>query len=187
MGLQFRPNHHAIQHELRGGVLLSLKKTGCSPKIFVFFTFISELCTIEMYKQINNAMKRLLIAFAFAIGTIGAQAYEYSYLTVQTADGNSKSIATEQLVLTFQNGQLVATNGEGSQTFTLTELSKMFFDASASGIEKTVASDSATVEVYTLAGVFVGRFETMTQAEAALKQGIYLIKTNGQTKKVAIK
>ena len=132
-------------------------------------------------------MKRILTAIGLFAGVLAAHAYDYPYLTVQTTDGTTKSVSVESLVLTFQNGQLVATNGDGSQSFALSSLSKMFFSTTTNAIERPAATASGTVEVYSLSGIALGRYESMTQAKNALKQGIYLMKQNGQTKKVAIK
>jgi hypothetical protein len=44
-----------------------------------------------------------------------------------------------------------------------------------------------TVEVFTLNGLVIGRFESLQKAKAELKPGLYLIKSNGKTQKVVIR
>lgn len=132
-------------------------------------------------------MNRLFAIISLLVGTTAAQAYDYPYLVVQSADGTTKSIAVESLVLTFQNGQLVASNGDGTQSFTLTDLNKMYFTSSATSISQTAEQEEEPVEVYALSGMFIGRFDSLSTAKASLKQGVYLMKTKGTTKKMAIK
>jgi len=57
------------------------------------------------------------------------------YLVFTTSDGTQTRLATEGLQLTTANGNLTATNGEGTTTFALTDLTKMVFDESADDSE----------------------------------------------------
>lgn len=135
-------------------------------------------------------MKKSMLMMMVLISTLQAWAYDYPYLTFQLSDGSTQSVAVESLVLTFNEaGQLVATNADGMQTFTLTNLSKMYFGTESTGIAETISSTpvDGTVEVFTTGGVFIGRFNTMSQARAQMKQGVYVVKQNGQTKKIAVK
>ena len=70
--------------------------------------------------------KTIAVAIAMALTMVAqAQDYDYPYLAFQTADGAVKAVAVEALTLTFVNGQLVATNGDGNYSFALNDLSKM--------------------------------------------------------------
>ena len=121
-----------------------------------------------------------------ALGAMTAQAYDYPYLTFQMTDGTVQSVAVDDLTIAFSDGQLVATNADGSQTFTLTELSKMYFSTTSTAIEDVTASEAA-VEVYTVQGVSKGTFDSMQTAKASLGKGIYIIKCDGSTFKIAVK
>lgn len=74
-------------------------------------------------------MKKILFTLLTFVGFSSAIAedYDYPYLTIVTSGGTVKSVAASSLVLTISNGQLVAVNGDGNQTFTLSALSKMYF------------------------------------------------------------
>ena len=61
-----------------------------------------------------------------------AQADSYSYLTFQKTDGTQQPVPVSGLVLTFSNGQLIATTPSESMSFTLVDLSKMFFSGETS-------------------------------------------------------
>lgn len=138
-------------------------------------------------------MKKMFLAIALTTGCMATQAYEYPYLTVQKADGTAVSLAVESLVITFSDGQLVAANGDGTTTLTLSELSKMLFESSPTAI--TTAIDGSTlstgsdtgVEVYSTGGMFMGRFNSMEQACNQMRPGIYMMRQNGETKKIAVK
>ena len=134
-------------------------------------------------------MKKLVLILLLMVGTLAAEAYDYPYLTIRTANGTETSVAVSELRLTFSNGQLVATNSTDSVTLTLSELSAMYFTETMNSIStglQSVTEDEA-VEVYTTGGVLVGRFDTMSQARATLKHGIYVIKTNERTIKTVLK
>lgn len=116
-----------------------------------------------------------------------AHAYEYPYLTFQKSDGTAVSLAVESLTLTIADGKLVAQNADSSTTFTLTELSRMYFSTESSGIDDIASgAGTASVEVFTAAGIRVGRFPNMTKAGESLSRGIYIIHTNGNAQKVVI-
>ena len=63
---------------------------------------------------------------ARASGSTGADS-DYSHLTFKADNGTEVTVSVEALVMTFSNGQLIATNGEGTQTFSLVELTNMRF------------------------------------------------------------
>lgn len=119
---------------------------------------------------------------------VHAEDYAYPYLMFQTADGTKVSMAVESLQLMFKDGQLVATNGDGTQQFTLTSLSKMFFsENSAAGITD-VMTDNEEVEVFNLSGMQLGTYASISDAKSVLKRGIYVFKTrNGKSIKMAVK
>ena len=134
-------------------------------------------------------MKKLLLTIITLTGTLAAQAYDYPYLTVQKTDGAAVSMAVESLVITFSEGQLVATNAEGTLSLTLSELSTMIFESSPTSIDSPFEATvtDTQVEVYGTNGMFMGRFNSTEQATQQLRAGIYVMKQNGTTKKVAVK
>ena len=136
-------------------------------------------------------MKKKTIAMAIAIAlamAAQAQDYDYPWLAFQTTDGTVKTVAVETLTLTFVNGQLVATNDAGNVAFALTDLSKMFFSKEPTRIADTpLDSEGDEAEVFTVAGVAVGRFASADAARAALKPGLYVIKSKEGTYKMSVK
>ena len=91
-------------------------------------------------------MKKILLSFMALIGVLTAQAerlrvgddtsgMSYSYLTFETTDGAKVSVSTTGLSLSISGTMLTA----GSQTFSLSNLSKMYFSV----------SDEQTTSLYT--------------------------------------
>jgi len=140
-------------------------------------------------------MKRtILLAAIAAWGFNPTWADDYPYLMFQTADGNTIAVTASELTITFADGKLIATNAEGTQTLTLTDLSKMYFSTTgdANAIED-VKADGPTdmsqepVEVFTLTGISIGKYDTLQQAKSSLSQGIYVVKSASRTLKIAVK
>lgn len=121
-------------------------------------------------------------------GTVAAQAYDYRYLTFRKTDGTTQAVSVESLTLTVADGQLVAENADGRTTLALGELSSMYFDNGLTGIDGVSASAAdGTVEVFSVSGMFLGRFGSMKQAGTSLEKGVYIIRTDGQTRKEVIR
>ena len=133
-------------------------------------------------------MKKLLTLTVLLTGIIAAQAYDYPYLAIQTNDGSTKTIPVESLVITFENGQLMVSNNGGQETFTLTDLKKMFFSEQAETTDITEQeADDDEVQVFTVGGIIIGKYENFAKAKASLKSGLYIIKSTRKTIKVNIK
>ena len=135
-----------------------------------------------MKSKISNyytIMKKIILLFMAMLGTMTAQADNYSFLTFETTDGAKASVAVESLTLTISGTTLTA----GSQQFTLSNLSKMYFstsDETATGIEEiTSATLDEAVEIYDLQGHKVNK--------AQMHKGVYIVKTKSRTYKMVVK
>ena len=127
-------------------------------------------------------MKKRLLILTALMGTLTAQADDYPFLTFELADGTKTSVAASSLSLTISGTTLTA----GSQSFTLTNLSKMYFsttdESSTSGIKSVSAlttDEWESAEIYDLQGRRVTREQ--------MRQGIYVVKTTSGTFKVNVK
>ena len=124
-------------------------------------------------------MKKIFILLTVLVATLTVQAEGYTYLTFETTDGAKASVAVENLTLTINGTTLTA----GSQQFTLSNLSKMYFSASdetATGIEEinSAAIEEAT-DIYDLQGHKVSKEQ--------MKKGVYIVKTNSRTYKMVVR
>ena len=129
-------------------------------------------------------MKRVFLALAtLCFGLTAIHAGDYSYLTFELTDGTKASVSISQLSLTVNGTTLTA----GSQSFTLTNLAKMYFSAtdesSTTGISSIdsidiIGNDDIT-DIYDLQGHKVKKNQ--------MKKGVYIVKTKDRTYKIAIK
>ena len=126
-------------------------------------------------------MKRVFLALAtLCFGLTAIHAGDYSYLTFELTDGTKASVFISQLSLTVNGTTLTA----GSQSFTLTNLAKMYFSAtdesSTTGISSIdiIGNDDIT-DIYDLQGHKVTKDQ--------MKKGVYIVKTKDRTYKIAIK
>ena len=122
--------------------------------------------------------KILLTVLFFCAGLTAVQAEDYPYLTFELTDGTKASVPAASLTLTI-NGTTLTT---GSQSFELTNLSKMYFSTSnmSTGI-KSIDNGELTIdnEIYDLQGHKV--------TKAQMKKGVYIVKTKEKTYKIAVK
>ena len=124
-------------------------------------------------------MKRVLITCLILCAGLNAMhAEEYSYLTFELTDGTKASVTAASLTLTI-NGTTLTT---GSQSFTLTNLLKMYFTTTdmSTGI-KSIDNGELIIdnEIYDLQGHKV--------TKAQMKKGVYIVKTKEKTYKIVVK
>lgn len=131
---------------------------------------------------------RKLLTLLF-LAAVSSQAFAdgYAYLTFTKSDGTETSVTASGLKITYSGGTLYAVNSATSETFTLTDLTKMYF-SNTTGINDLPVTDGASqVTVYTTSGVRIGTFASADEAKKTLKQGVYVLKTDGKTYKMAVK
>ena len=124
-------------------------------------------------------MKRVLITcLILCAGLTAMHAEDYPYLTFELTDGTKASVPAASLTLTINGTTLTA----GSQSFTLTNLSKMYFTTTnmSTGI-KSIENGELTndSEIYDLQGHKV--------TKAQMKRGVYIVKTKSRTYKMVVK
>ena len=157
------------------GQFTSLNKTDHSLNIFGGITYIVYLCIIN-----NNYtnMKKFFMIFMVLTSALTMQAGDFTYLTFETTDGEKASVPVESLTLTISGNTLMA----GTQSFTISNLSKMYFSTTdeTSGIEEITNTtlDEAS-DIYDLQGHKVSKEQ--------MKKGLYIIKTHNRTYKMIVK
>lgn len=134
-------------------------------------------------------MKKLLFLSLLVIGTNQLKADDYLYLTFTNTDGTERSLSVDGLRIIFENGEIKANANEEALSIALADVAKMYFSntkAETTGISDMEVSNEG-VTVYTTSGMFVGHFNNAIQAHNKLDKGLYVIKTNGRTYKMAVK
>ena len=135
-------------------------------------------------------MKKILILVSALMTSVMTYAddFSYNYLVFTTQEGTEKSVAVENLKLTFVNGQMVIDNGVETQTYDLSSLSKMFFaENSVDGIVETTIDANEEVDVFTVSGIGMGKFNNANEAKKSLGRGVYIFKQGSKTNKISIK
>ena len=116
------------------------------------------------------------------MGTLGVHADSYTYLTFETTDGAKISVEASSLSITISGTTLTA----GSQKFTLSNLSKMYFSTSneTTGIDRIdngeLTIENSATAIYDLQG------RKVTKDEMRSGQ-VYIVKTKSGTHKIAVK
>ena len=122
------------------------------------------------------------------MGTMTAQADEFPYLTFETTNGTKVSVVVESLKLSISGTTLTV----GLQSFTLSNLSKMYFSTTdeTNGVVDTIddlSTDKSLLEnaeIYDLNGRIVTQGKT---SKSKLPRGVYIVKTNEKNCKIAVK
>lgn len=139
-------------------------------------------------------MKRITLFLLFALtAVLGTTAQSLDYLTFRTADGTEQSLTAVGLKLTFSDGQLVATGNGETTTFSLTDLSSMFFSQTATSIAGITDANATKVDIVNgqlkvtaPAGsrISVHSLDGRQANSNNLPKGVYLVRVNNQTLKV---
>lgn len=123
-------------------------------------------------------MKKVLLFVFMMAGTLATHADDYPYLTFELTDGSKTSVAVTSLSLSISGTTLTA----GNQSFTLSNLSKMYFSADdqTTDIQHiTITNWDEVSEIYDLNG----RKVTKDQ----MQRGVYIVKSKNKTCKVVVK
>lgn len=129
----------------------------------------------------KNLLKKMGMMAVFTLLGTSAMADDFHYLTFETTDGAKASVEINSLSMTINGATLVA----GNQTFPLSNLSKMYFSvsdetSSATGIRQLDNLNSQEIlAVYDLQGHKI--------AKEQMKKGVYIVKTQAGTYKIASK
>ena len=127
-------------------------------------------------------MKRIILFLTMLVGTLTAQAGDYTYLTFETADGAKASVDVLSLPVTINLDNSTLTIG--NQTFALADLSKMYFlpTDETTGISEGLrvnSEEADTATFYDLHGKKVDKSQ--------LSKGVYIVKTKQRTYKMVVK
>ena len=131
-------------------------------------------------------MKQILLTALLMASTTTASSATYEYMVFETSDGTLKSMTANGLKLVYKDGTLTATNGTDSQTFTLSQLNRMFFSDTKQGDATAITTatpddiDDANTEIYDLSG---RRLPQGTKPQ----KGLYIFKKGNTTTKKYVK
>ena len=127
-------------------------------------------------------MKSFILGILMTIVALPMMAGDYPYLTFELTDGAKVSVPVTSLTLSVNGTTLKA----GSQTFTISNLSKMYFSSTdettngATAIEELTADDLEGKEIYDLNG-------HRLDSDAQLPRGVYIVKSKNKTCKIVVR
>ena len=126
-------------------------------------------------------MKSFILGILMMVGTLPTMAASYPYLTFELTDGTKVSVSVSSLTVSVNGTTLKA----GSQTFTISNLVKMYFSSTdetsgATAIDELTADDLEGKEVYDLNG---HKLDSDTQ----LPRGVYIVKSKNKTCTIVVK
>ena len=124
-------------------------------------------------------MKKIILFMTMMVGVLTAHADSYTFLTFESTDGAKASVSVSDMTLTISGTTLTA----GTQSFTLTNLSKMYFstsDETTTGISEVMKADlDEATDIYDLQGHKV--------TKAQMRRGVYIVKTKSRTYKMVVR
>ena len=126
-------------------------------------------------------MKSFILGILMMVGTLPTMAASYPYLTFELTDGTKVSVSVSSLTVSVNGTTLKA----GSQTFTISNLAKMYFSSTdetsgATAIEELTADDLEGKEIYDLNG-------HRLDSDSQLPRGVYIVKSKNKTCKIVVK
>ena len=132
-------------------------------------------------------MKSFILGILMTVGTLPTMAESYPYLTFELTDGTKVSVSVSSLTLTVNGTTLKA----GSQTFTISNLSKMYFSSTdetsgATAIDELTADDFEGKEIYDLNGHKI-ELQITNYELPKLPRGVYIVKSKNKTCKIVVK
>ena len=132
-------------------------------------------------------MKSFILGILMMVGTLPTMAESYPYLTFELTDGTKVSVSVSSLTLTVNGTTLKA----GSQTFTISNLSKMYFSSTdetsgVTAIDELTADDLEGKEIYDLNGHKIELQITIYELPK-LPRGVYIVKSKNKTCKIVVR
>ena len=132
-------------------------------------------------------MKSFILGILMTVGTLPTMAESYPYLTFELTDGTKVSVSVSSLTLTVNGTTLKA----GSLTFTISNLSKMYFSSTdetsgVTAIDELTADDLEGKEIYDLNGHKI-ELQITNYELPKLPRGVYIVKSKNKTCKIVVK
>ncbi|MCR5312598.1 MAG: hypothetical protein K6E54_02920 [Bacteroidaceae bacterium] len=132
-------------------------------------------------------MKRIIFTLLCIMTWSLASAYDYPYMVFKTSDGTLTSVAVTSLEITISGTKLVVKNASGTTSFSLSDLSKMYFSTEANSIEEIESHEENEVEIFSVTGVSYGKYVNVVAAKERLPKGVYVVNSNGKTSKILVR
>ncbi len=134
-------------------------------------------------------MRKIGMVLALLVSAVMAQAGEYAYLVFVNQNNDTTALSVTDMTLKVQDNSLSVTNAEGTVNFTLTDLQFMQFmteDGQMAMRLDNVLDANAPIDVYTILGIKVGRYNSLLEAAGVLGKGSYVISNGKNAQKILL-
>ena len=135
-------------------------------------------------------MQKIGMVLAMLVCAVMAQAGEYAYLVFVNQNNDTTALSVTDMTLSVNENSLSVTNAEGTVNFTLTDLQFMQFmteDGQVAQRLDNVLDANAPIDVYTILGVKVGRYNSLLEAAGVLNKGSYVISNGKNAQTIIVK
>ena len=135
-------------------------------------------------------MQKIGMVLAMLVCAVMAQAGEYAYLVFVNQNNDTTALSVTDMTLSVNENSLSVTNAEGTVNFTLTDLQFMQFmteDGQVAQRLDNVLDTNAPIDVYTILGVKVGRYNSLLEAAGVLNKGSYVISNGKNAQTIIVK
>ena len=135
-------------------------------------------------------MQKIGMVLAMLVCAVMAQAGEYAYLVFVNQNNDTTALSVTDMTLSVNENSLSVTNVDGSVNFTLTDLQFMQFmteDGQVAQALDNVLDANAPIDVYTILGVKVGRYNSLLEAAGVLNKGSYVISNGKSAQTIVVK
>ena len=133
-------------------------------------------------------MKKIGMVLAALMCAVMVQAGEYAYLVFVNQSNDTTALSVTDMTLLVAGDNLQVTNTAGTVNFTLTDLQFMQFmteDGKVAQRLDNVLDANAPIDVYSILGTKVGRYNSLLEAASMLGKGSYVI-TNGKNSQTIV-
>ena len=115
-------------------------------------------------------------------------ATEYRYMVFSTTSGANIVLSVTNLTAEVNGTQLEISNADGTTRLVLTDMRSMQFseDGEVSALEDVINADQP-IQVYSISGTLLGRYENLVQAAQRLSTGAYVISNGNNTQTIVVK
>lgn len=133
-------------------------------------------------------MRRIFLGLLGVALPLSVMSADFNKMTFEFVDGSTATVPAENLSITTTADALIVSGTDGTLNVPMSRLSKFYFSSGQSGIPFSLPGmTEQSVIVYDVTGVRIGSFASAAEAETSLPDGLYIIKTDGKTRKFVVR
>lgn len=149
---------------------------------------IDKRIVINQPITIFFTMTKSIYCFLLGVSVVfsGWSISSYPSMAFTLKDGETRIIGNEKLQITFNEDIIVAANQEARLEMPAQQVVSFQFYNQLTGVNDIEADETADVDVYSLSGMAIGNFKSLSEAKAHLSTGVYIVKAGNSTYKIVV-